>query len=129
MTSEKISPRAAVRIDALAVLLMLLCLLPGCHSAFVQTTVVNQSGAALRLLEIDYPSASFGTTGLAANAEYHYRLKIQGSGTVKMDYVDMQGKSHHSVGPELDEGQEGTLVVTVDQSGGVTWTPNLTVSK
>jgi hypothetical protein len=129
MISGRISRTTAVRSGALAALLLGFSLVPGCHSPYVQTTVVNHSGATLRLLEVDYPSASFGTTDLAANGEYHYRLKIQGSGTVKMDYVDVQGKPHHAVGPELDEGQEGTLVVTVDQAGGVTWTPNLTMNK
>lgn len=100
----------------------------GCHSAFVRATIVNH-GIMVRLVEVDYPSASFGTTNLDKGAEYHYRFKVQGSGTVKMDFVDAQGKAHHAVGPELDEGQEGTLVITIDETGKVNWAPSLTVAK
>ena len=100
----------------------------GCHSAFVRATIVNH-GSQVRLMEVDYPSASFGTTNLAKDAEYHYRFKVQGSGTVKLDFVDAQGKAHHAVGPELDEGQEGTLVITIDEAGNVDWKPSFAVNK
>jgi hypothetical protein len=103
--------------------------LTGCHSTFVQATIVNHSGTPLRLVEVDYPSASFGTTNLNNAAEYHYRFKIQGSGTVKLNFVDATGKAHHAVGPELDEGQEGTLLVTIDESHNVSWTPSFPVNK
>jgi len=83
----------------------------------------------VRLVELDYPSASFGMTNLEANANYHYRFKIQGSGSAKLDFTDAQGKAHHAVGPELDEGQEGTLLVTIHEAGDVTWAPQLTVSR
>lgn len=103
--------------------------LSGCHSAFVQTTVVNHSGAPIRLVEVDYPSASFGTTNLDNAAEYHYRFKITGSGTVKLNFVDATGKPHKAVGPELDEGQEGALLVTIDESNNVFWTTSFPVNK
>ncbi len=94
----------------------------------MRATIVNR-GTQVRLVEVDYPSASFGTTKLESGAEYHYRFKVQGSGTVKMDFVDAQGKAHHAVGPELDEGQEGTLVITIDDAGKVNWAPSLNVAK
>ena len=33
----------------------------GCSSRYVQTTIVNHTDRALKLIEVDYPSASFGT--------------------------------------------------------------------
>jgi hypothetical protein len=122
---------ASYRVAILSVALLFVSFgfLAGCHSTFVQTTIVNHSGAPLRLVEVDYPSASFGTTNLNNAAEYHYRFKIQGSGTVKLDFVDSAGKPHHAVGPELDEGQEGTLLVTIDESNTVSWTPSFPVNK
>ena len=36
----------------------------GCHSAFVETTIDNQSASAVRLVEVDYPSASFGVSSI-----------------------------------------------------------------
>ncbi len=114
---------------SVALLLVSLGFLPGCHSSFVQTTIVNHSGAPLRLVQLDYPSASFGTGNLNNAAEYHYRFKIQGSGTVKLNFVDSAGKAHHAVGPELDEGQEGTLLVSIDESNNVLWTTSFPVNK
>lgn len=129
MTSNSFRFPLAVRRVTILSAVGTLCALSGCHSAFVQTTIVNHTGTHLRLVELDYPSASFGTTNLDANANYHYRFKIQGSGSVKLDFVDAQGKTHLSVGPELDEGQEGTLLVTINETGDVTWIPRLTINK
>ena len=129
MNSDQFCFAPAVRRAAFLTAFGTLCVLCGCHSAFVQTTIVNQSGTSLRLVELEYPSASFGTTNLDANANYHYRFKIQGSGSAKLDFVDAQGKTHQAVGPELDEGQEGTLLVTIKTAGVVTWVPQLIASK
>lgn len=129
MTSNRFLSAAGIRYAALAATLGTLWFMAGCHSAFVQTTIVNQSGTSLRLVELDYPSASFGISNLDQQAEYHYRFKIQGSGSVKLQFVDAQGVAHRATGPELDEGQEGTLLVTINKAGNVAWTPTLTVSK
>ena len=95
----------------------------------MQTTIVNRSGAPLRLVQLDYPSASFGTSNLGNAAEYHYRFKIPGSGTAKLNFVDSTGKPHKAVGPELDEGQEGALLITIDESNNVLWTTSFPVNK
>jgi hypothetical protein len=118
-----------VRGTALVTLLATASFMAGCHSTFVQATIVNHSGAPLRLVEMDYPSASFGTTNLNKDAEFHYRFKIQGSGSAKLDFEDAEGKAHHSVGPELDEGQEGGLTITIGEAGKVIWAPVLTAGR
>jgi len=128
MTSKKSVLASALRPVLFAALAGPVFFAAGCHSAFVRATIVNH-GTQVRLLEMDYPSASFGTTKLDGGAEYHYRFKVQGSGTVKLDFVDAQGKAHHAVGPELDEGQEGTLLVTIDEAGNVDWKPSFAVNK
>jgi len=38
----------------------------GCHSYHIETTVENRTGGAIQLLEVDYPSASFGANTLAS---------------------------------------------------------------
>ena len=106
----------------------LLLPLGGCHSAMVQATVHNGGAAALQLIEVDYPSASFGTQGLAPGGDFKYRFKVLGSGKVKMLYTDATGKEHSSEGPELHEGLEGQLQIVIS-SGGVQWTPHLTTSR
>ena len=40
----------------------------GCHSYHVDVTVENHTGAPIQLLEVDYPSASFGADQLAAES-------------------------------------------------------------
>lgn len=96
----------------------------GCHSAFVEATVVNHSGAEVRLLELDYPSASFGTGELAAGATFRYRFKVLGSGAAKLSWTDAQEKEHSSFGTMLQEGDEGKLIVTLGPQA-TTWSPEL----
>lgn len=104
----------------------LLCLtVGGCHSAFVEARIQNHSGTPLQLIEVDYPSASFGASSLAPNATFQYRFKIQGSGNLKLSYTDASGKAHRFTGPELKEGQEGKLVITIDPADSIHWQPNL----
>lgn len=101
----------------------------GCRSAYIETTLRNGGGSAIRLIEVDYPSASFGTQTLGPHAIYHYRFKVQGSGPVTLSYTGADNKSHSQNGPTLSEGQQGTLVIAVDDAGKVTWTEKLTDGK
>ena len=64
----------------------------GCHSYHVETTVNNRTGAAIQLLEVDYPSASFGANSLAAGAVLHYRIQLRGTGPLKVQYTTGNGK-------------------------------------
>jgi hypothetical protein len=101
----------------------------GCHSRLVEATIDNQTSSAMHLLEVDYPSASFGTQSLAAGAQYHYRFKIQGSGEVKISFTDALGKLHTSTGPALEDGQEGTLRITIDRQNAIHFEPRLIGSR
>jgi UDP-3-O-[3-hydroxymyristoyl] glucosamine N-acyltransferase len=96
----------------------------GCHSKFVEADVVNRSGMAVSLVEVDYPSASFGTDAIAAGAKYHYRFKILGDGPTKVIWTDEKQKEHTVAGPDLKEGQEGKLTVTIDGNSAA-WSTNL----
>lgn len=97
---------------AAGTLLGLACL-TGCHSAFIETTLINRTQEPLRLVEVDYPSASFGTQNLASGASFHYRFKVIGEGSVKLSWTDSGQKQHNAEGPTLHEGQQGTLTVTI----------------
>jgi hypothetical protein len=96
----------------------------GCKSAYVEADVKNASGAAVSLVEVDYPSASFGVETLAAGATYHYRFKILGSGPTKVMWTDAGQKEHTVAGPKLVEGQQGALTVTI-QGDRAVWSPAL----
>jgi hypothetical protein len=93
--------------------------LVGCKSAYVEADIVNASGAAVSLVEVDYPSASFGVGSLGAGATYHYRFKILGDGATKVMWTDAARKEHTVAGPVLQEGQQGGLIVTLEPESAV----------
>ena len=109
----------------LAVLTGLLAI-AGCHSPYVAATVSNRTSQPLTLLEVDYPSASFGTENLSPGADFHYRFKVLGSGSMKLLYTDSAHHDHKSDGPLLHEGAEGRLIIAITPAG-VTWQPAPTV--
>lgn len=102
-----------------------LVLAGGCKSPYVNATVRNDTGATVTLVEVDYPSASFGRDVLAAGAAYPYRFKIIGSGATKVSWTDAARKQHAANGPELHEGQQGSLAITLT-SAGAQWSAQLT---
>jgi hypothetical protein len=100
-------------------------LLVGCKSPYVNATVKNDTGGAVRVVEVDYPSASFGRESLDAGAVYPYRFKILGSGATKVSWTDAERKQHTSDGPQLHEGQQGQLTITLT-STSAQWSEQLT---
>jgi hypothetical protein len=98
--------------------------LTGCHSAYVTTTVSNHTAEKISLVEVDYPSASFGIQSLAPGADLHYRFKVLGQGPLKLLYTDAHGTDHTTKGPYLREGAEGPLAIVID-SAGVHWQTTL----
>jgi hypothetical protein len=100
----------------------------GCHSPYVLTTVSNHTTQPIELLEVDYPSASFGTQALAPGADFHYRFKVLGSGPMKLLYTDSAHQDHKSDGPFLKEGAEGPLAIIIADTG-VSWQPSPSLSR
>jgi hypothetical protein len=99
--------------------------LTACRSAFVETTIRNDGDAPVRLIEVDYPSASFGVQTLNAHSEYHYHFKVQGSGPVTLSFTGSDGRTHTATGPDLAEGQQGALTITFDAAGKIGWSERL----
>jgi hypothetical protein len=102
-----------------------MAILAGCHSAHVEVTVENRTGAAIRLLEVDYPNASFGADSLAMDATMHYRIQVQGSGPVKVQYNASDGRQPQVDGPTLAEHQEGRLEIILLPGGKAEFHPAL----
>jgi hypothetical protein len=102
-----------------------LIILSGCRSAFVNASIENQSDSPIKLVEVDYPSASFGASTIGPHSTFNYRFKIQGSGQLKIEFTDATGKLHDSVGPTLNQGQQGTLAISIQPDGSVRWQPSL----
>ncbi len=109
-----------MRVPLPAAFLLLPVAALGCHSAYVEADVHNQTDRPITLVEVDYPSASFGTQTLGPAQDFHYRFKVLGTGGLKLLYTDAAHREQHSDGPQLTEGDEGTLSVTIGP-GGVQW--------
>jgi hypothetical protein len=108
-------------LPAIAVLL-----LSGCHSAFIEATISNHTSAPLALIEVDYPSASFGTQSLGPGQDFHYRFKVLGSGPTTVLWTDAAHADHKKSGPNLHEGEEGKLAIVFTPNADPSWTLQLT---
>jgi hypothetical protein len=97
----------------------------GCHSYHVDSTVENRTGAPIQLLEVDYPSASFGADTLAAGQVFHYRIQLRGSGPLKVQYTAADGHQAQIDGPSVVERQEGTLEIVLLPGGKAEFHPHL----
>jgi hypothetical protein len=111
-----------MRITCLATLATLSFTLAGCHSAYVEATVSNRTASPVTLVEVAYPSASFGTQNLAPGADFQYRFKVLGSGPMKLTYTDSAHHEHITPGPTLNEGAEGPLQILITPTA-IQWQP------
>jgi hypothetical protein len=98
----------------------------GCHSFHIDTTVENRTGGPIQLLEVDYPSASFGDDKLASGGIFPYRIQLRGIGPIKVQYTDAGGRPVQIDGPSLAERQEGTLKIVLLPGGRAEFHPALT---
>jgi hypothetical protein len=105
----------------LAVALVVLVTLTGCHSAMIAATISNRTSEPLSLIEVDYPSASFGTQALGPGQDFHYRFKVLGSGAAAVLWTDAAHHDRKNSGPTLREGDEGALTVTFAPKANPTW--------
>lgn len=88
----------------------------GCHSRYIEAAITNHTSRVIVLLEVDYPSASFGTQNLAPGATFRYRFKVLGSGATKLLYTDAARHDFSSSGPMLKEGDEGRLTIDLTEA-------------
>jgi hypothetical protein len=100
-------------------------LITACHSYHVDATVENLTGGPVQLLEVDYPSASFGADKLAAGEVFHYRVQLRGTGPLKVQYTEANGHQASVDGPTVKEPQEGTLEILLRPDGHAEFHPHL----
>jgi hypothetical protein len=113
-----------MRFPPTALALTALAALTGCHSHCVSIDIHNTTASPITLVEVDYPTASFGVDTLASGATYHYRFKILGNGPTKILWTDSAQLQHTVPGPSLTEGQEGTLSAIITPTTA-SWQSNL----
>lgn len=106
-------------------ILALLGLSSACRSPHVEISVENRTGAEVRLLEVDYPSASFGADALAAGATMHYKVQLQDKGPIKVQYMTPDHKHPQNTGLEIFEGQYGELDIVLLPGGKAEFHPEL----
>jgi hypothetical protein len=104
----------------------LVLLLAGCHSYHIDATIENRTGAPIQLLEVDYPSASFGANTIAPGADFHYRIDVTGDGPLKITYTRPDGKQAQTAGPKLFDRQQGRLEIVLLPDGKAEFHPQLT---
>ena len=104
------------RLFALAALASLVAT-AACRSPHVEISVDNQTGGLVNLLEVSYPSASFGTGSLAPGAVFHYEVQVQGSGPVALVYTAPDGSQPSITGPELADRARGSLAIVLLPGG------------
>lgn len=112
------------RVRSLAALAVLTAVC-GCKSAWVQATIVNDEDTPVNLVEVNYPGGSFGVQSIAPHASFHYRFHILTDDKVELDFTDAAGHSQDVKGPELQQGEEGTLRIDIQAGDKVVWSTNL----
>jgi hypothetical protein len=90
-----------------------LILTSGCRSHHVQITVENRTGGPIRLLEVDYPSASFGADSVEPGQVVRSSIQVRGSGPVKILFTAPDRHQAQITGPTLIEKQEGKLAIVL----------------
>jgi hypothetical protein len=97
----------------------------GCQSALITAKVSNHRATPVSLVEVDYPSASFGIQTLAPGQDYRYRFKVIGNGPASVLW-DEGHNQKKSTGPILRDGDSGTLNVTFTDDTKPKWDVQLT---
>jgi hypothetical protein len=106
--------------------LLVVLMVAGCKSAHVDALVQNRTGESISLVEVDYPSASFGLDGMENGTDYSYRFQIRGSGKLSVQYTEgATGKVHKIAGPEIREGDQGQVLIVLTPDGKAKFTPQL----
>jgi len=106
--------------------LPLFLLVSACRDAHINVTVENRTGAQIDLLEVDYPSASFGDDTLASGASYRYLIQVRLEGPVKVQYNEhATHQLRQMTGPDLHEGQQGQLEIVLLPGGKAEFHPQL----
>ena len=103
----------------------LLSVAAGCHSYHIEASVENHTGGTITLLEVDYPTASFGVDTLALDSVVHHRIQTRDSGPISVQYTAAHGRQVQVKGPTLYEKQEGSIQIVLLPDGKAEFHPAL----
>lgn len=122
----RLAMRTSLRILLAAGVFLGFLAVAGCHSYHVDTTVENRTGKPVKLLEVEYPSATFGAGQLDSGATFPYRMQFRNSGPIKVTYTADDGHIVTINGPHVAEKQEGKLEIVLLPDGKAEFHPDLT---
>lgn len=105
---------------------VLLALPAGCHSPWIQCTIVNEQATPVSLVQVSYPGGTFGVQTIAPGGSFHYRFRDLSDDQASIDFTDAAHHDHKAKGPQLRQGQEGTLRIAIQPNNQVRWEPVLT---
>ena len=114
--------RALARRLALPLLAVALGCALGCagyKSPGVTFNLVNDSGAVIHNIEIDFPGGSYGISSLRAGEHRSRWVRVIGSAPLKIDFVDAGNQSHTANLIELHAGENGSVVIHLLERGRV----------
>ena len=117
--------RTLPRLVTAGIMLLGLCLITACHSYHIEATIENHTGGTVTLVEVDYPSASFGADTLAPDGVFHHRIQTRNSGPISVQYTGVHGRTVQVQGPQLYEQQEGSIEIVLLPGGKVEFHPAL----
>ena len=107
----------------------LVALPAGCHSPWIQCTIVNEQAMPVSLVQVSYPGGTFGVQTIAPGASFHYRFRDLLDDQASIDFTDAAHRDHKAKGPQMKVGQEGTLRITIEPDNKVQWEPALTTRR
>lgn len=124
-------PRRRTSLIAALLLCSLCLLLASCKTRdrFINVSISNTGSQPIHDVEVQYPSASFGTTNIAPGATFHYKFKPTGDGNLQLNFVQADGKQHHEQGPAVHPGDSGDISLTIDGQANNTWDTKLKDSR
>ena len=98
-------------------LLLISSILSGCTSHVVEVDINNHLAAPVRNIEVSFGGGTYGRSSIAASGTHHNRIKIFSLAPIQVQFDDPAGKHITTVGPQLAKNAEGTLSLTIDDSG------------
>lgn len=91
----------------------------GYRSPGVILNVVNDSGAVIHNIEIDFPGGSYGIAALRAGERRSRWVRLIGSAPLKVEFVDAGNQSHTAQFIDLHAGENGEVGIHVLEGGRV----------
>jgi hypothetical protein len=114
--------KSRIRARPYRLALPLLVIALGCagyKSPGITLNVMNDSGAVIHNIEIDFPGGSYGIASLRAGERRSRWVRLIGSAPLKIDFVDDRNQSHSANLIDLHAGENGSVGIHVRKGGTV----------